>query len=51
MEPTAVPTQLQSCQYVYVQGDGARLPLTARYDSPFLVVAKAAKHFKIQKGA
>ncbi len=32
------------------EGDSARPPLAAKYDGPFLVVAKAAKYFKIQKG-
>jgi hypothetical protein len=49
MKAAEVPHQLQSCQHVYVRGDGARPPLAAKYDGPFLMVAKAAKYFKIQK--
>ncbi len=30
--------------------DGSWPPLAAKYDSPFLVVAKVAKYFRIQKG-
>jgi hypothetical protein len=51
MEAAEVPHQLQSCQHVYVRGDGARPPLAAKYDGPFLVVAKAAKYFRIQRGS
>jgi hypothetical protein len=36
MEAAEVPQQLQSFQHVYVRGDGARPPLAAKYDSPFL---------------
>jgi hypothetical protein len=50
MEAAEVPRQLQSCQHMYVRGDGARPPLAAKYDGPFLVVAKAAKYFRIQRG-
>ena len=50
MEAAKVPQQLQSCQNVYVRGDGARPPLAAKYDGPFLLVAKAAKYFRIQRG-
>jgi hypothetical protein len=50
MEAAEVPPQLQSCQHVYVRGDGARPPLAAKYDGPFLVVSKAAKYFRIQRG-
>ncbi len=35
---------------MYVRGDGARPPLAAKYDGLFLVVAKAAKYFRIQRG-
>ncbi len=51
MEAAEVPQQLQSCQHVYVRGDGAWPPLAAKYDGPFLVVAKAAKYFRIQRGS
>ncbi len=51
MQAAEVPQQLQSCQHVYVRGDGARPPLAAKYDGPFLVVGKAAKYFRIQRGS
>jgi hypothetical protein len=51
MEAAEVPHQLQSCQHVYVRGDGARPPPAAKYDGPFLVVAKTAKYFRIQRGS
>ncbi len=47
MEAAEVPQQLQSCQHVYLRGDGEQPPLAAKYDGPFLVVAKAAKYFRI----
>ncbi len=50
MEAAEVPHQLQSCQHLYVRGDGAQPPLAAKYDGLFLMVAKAAKYCKIQKG-
>jgi hypothetical protein len=50
MKAAEAPAQLLSCKYVYVRGEGARPLLVAKYDGPFLVVAKAAKYFKIQRG-
>ncbi len=50
MKAAEVPAQLLSCKYMYVRGEGARPLLVAKYDGPFLVVAKAAKYFKIQRG-
>ncbi len=50
MEAAEVPHQLQSCQHMYVRGNRAWPPLSAKYEGPFLVVAKAAKYFRIQTG-
>ena len=49
--PAAPPPSLLACRHVFVRKDGHRLPLTAAYDGPYLILRRSVHHFELQVGS
>ena len=47
---SAVPSDLKSCQYVFIRVDSHKSPLSHPYEGPFKVINSGSKVFTVDRG-